>query len=33
MENRIPIVVYNQFKRGEILRVLRGEEVGTRVDD
>ncbi len=31
MENRIPIVVFNFFKPNEILRVLRGEPVGTLV--
>ena len=31
MENRIPIVVFNFFKEDEILRVLRGEPVGTKV--
>lgn len=31
MENNIPIVVFDFFKRGEILRVLRGEPAGTRV--
>lgn len=32
-ENHIPIVVFNFFKEGEILRVLRGERVGTLVHD
>ncbi len=31
MENDIPIVVFNFFEEGEILRVFRGEAVGTRV--
>lgn len=31
MENQIPIVVCNFFKKGEIGRVLLGESVGTRV--
>ncbi len=31
MENDIPIVVFDFFKEGEILRVFRGEDVGTRV--
>ena len=31
MENDIPIVVFNFFKEGEILRVFRGEDTGTRV--
>jgi len=31
MENRIPIVVFDFFKAGEIERVVRGEAVGTRV--
>ncbi len=32
MENDIPIVVFDFFKEGEILRVFRGEEAGTLVD-
>lgn len=32
MENGIPIIVFDFFKPDEILRVLRGEPVGTRVD-
>jgi len=31
MENDIPIVVFDFFKEGEILRVFKGEDVGTRV--
>jgi uridylate kinase len=31
MENDIPIVVFNFFKEGEILRVFKGENAGTRV--
>ena len=31
MDNRIPIIVFNFFKEGEIMRVLRGEKVGTLV--
>ncbi len=31
MENDIPIVVFNFFEEGEILRVFRGEDAGTRV--
>jgi len=31
MENNIPIVVFNFFEEGEILRVFRGEIAGTRV--
>ena len=31
MENDIPIVVFNFFKEGEIHRVFRGEDAGTRV--
>ena len=31
MENKIPIIVFNFFKQDEILRVLRGEPVGTIV--
>ena len=32
MENDIPIVVFDFFKEGEILRVFRGEEAGTLVN-
>ena len=32
MENHIPIIVFNFFKKDEIMRVLRGEPVGTLVD-
>ena len=31
MENRIPIVVFNFFKKDEIVRVLEGQPVGTLV--
>jgi uridylate kinase len=31
MENDIPIVVFNFFKEGEMLRVFRGENAGTLV--
>ncbi len=31
-ENNIPIIVFDFFKPNEILRVVRGENVGTRVD-
>lgn len=31
MENDIPIVVFNFFKEGEILRVFKGEDAGTLV--
>lgn len=31
MENDVPIVVFDFFKEGEILRVFRGEDAGTRV--
>ncbi len=32
MENRIPIIVFNFFKKDEIIRVLSGESVGTIVE-
>ncbi len=32
-ENRIPIIVFDFFRRDEILRVVRGERVGTLVTD
>jgi len=31
MEKKIPIIVFNFFKKGEIIRVLKGEPVGTLV--
>ncbi len=31
MDNDIPIVVFDFFKKGELMRVLRGEPAGTRV--
>lgn len=31
MDNQIPILVFNFFKRGELLRVVRGQKAGTRV--
>ena len=30
-ENRLPIMVFNIFKPGNILRALRGEEIGSLV--
>lgn len=33
MENRMPILVFNLHKRGNIMRALRGEPVGTVVGD
>lgn len=33
MENRIPIIVFNFFKKDEMIRVLRNEPVGTLVHD
>ncbi len=33
MDNRIPIIVFNFFKPDEIVRVLRGEPVGTLVHE
>ncbi|MBI5368423.1 MAG: UMP kinase [Planctomycetes bacterium] len=31
MENRIPIIVFNLKKRGNIVRAVRGETIGTRI--
>jgi uridylate kinase len=31
MENNIPIIVFNFFKPDEIVRVVKGEQVGTLV--
>jgi len=31
MENRMPVVVFNLFEPGNIERVVRGEEIGTRI--
>src|SRR3989442_1629232 len=33
MENRLPLVVFNVGERGNLLRVVRGEEVGTLVGE
>jgi uridylate kinase len=33
MDNKIPIVVFNLFKRGNIKRVILGESIGTLVSD
>lgn len=33
MENKIPIIVFNFFKPDEIIRVLKGEPVGTIVEE
>ena len=33
MDNKIPIVVFNLFKRGNIKRVLLGEAIGTLVTE
>ena len=32
MENRIPMIVFNLHKPGNILRIVRGEQVGTRIE-
>ena len=31
MDNEIPIIVYNMNKKGNLLRVIEGEEIGTLV--
>jgi len=31
MDNRLPIVVFNLMEKGNIKRVVRGEEIGTLV--
>ena len=31
MDNQIPIMVFDFFRRGELLRVVRGEKAGTLV--
>jgi len=33
MDNKLPIVVFNLFKRGNIKRVILGEPIGTRVSE
>jgi uridylate kinase len=33
MDNRLPLVVFNIRQRGNLLRVVQGEEVGTRVGE
>jgi uridylate kinase len=32
MDNKLPIVVFNLFERGNIKKVVMGEKIGTRVD-
>jgi uridylate kinase len=31
MENNIPLIVFNLYERGNILRIVRGEDVGTKI--
>ena len=31
MENRLPVIVFSMFEDGNIERVVRGEELGTRI--
>jgi uridylate kinase len=31
MENRLPVVVFNLFEEGNLERVVRGENLGTRI--
>jgi uridylate kinase len=31
MENRLPVVVFNLFEEGNLERVVRGEDLGTRI--
>jgi uridylate kinase len=33
MDNRLPLVVFNVGERGNLLRVVKGEEVGTLVGE
>ena len=33
MDNKIPIIVFDLFKPGNIQRVLRGERIGTLVSE
>jgi len=33
MDNRLPIVVFDLFTPGNLLRILRGEEIGTTISD
>jgi uridylate kinase len=33
MDNKLPIVVFNLFKRGNIKRVILGEPIGTLVNE
>jgi len=33
MENQLPIIVFDMNKPGNLLRVVRGEKVGTLVKD
>lgn len=32
MDNKLPIIVFNLFKKGNLEKVVRGEKIGTRVD-
>ena len=32
MENNIPLIVFNLYERGNILRIVRGEEIGTKIE-
>ena len=32
MENNIPLVVFNLYERGNILRIVRGEDIGTKIE-
>ena len=33
MENRLPIIVFNLRKDGNIVRAVRGESIGTMIDE
>lgn len=33
MDNRLPIIVFNLFKKGNLLKVMRGEKVGTLIEE
>ena len=33
MDNKLPIIVFNLFKKGNVRRVILGEEIGTIVKE
>ena len=31
MENKLPLVVFNLFDEGSLVKILKGEDIGTRI--